>query len=246
MSHWVHGIQYSSRPFLLAASTGLDMSTEKKLTVWGVGTTRTMRVHWLLHELGLPYETRRVESRTGETQAADYTEMNPKQKIPTLVDGDLVITESTAIMRHLRRTCDVLPYDDYQLSVGGQAAYDEWLSFMSMELDATSLYVVRRHKDLSAIYGAAEHAVTSSIVYCERMLNAVVEQVSGKTFIWGSTFSELDIHMAICLDWAGFVGVKIPAGFNDYHQNIKARPAFQQAQQHNFHGLQLPTLKADV
>ncbi len=216
------------------------MSKADNLTVWGVGTTRTLRVHWMLHELGLDYQTRRIESRTGETQSDEYDALNPKQKIPTLVDGDLVITESTAIMRHLRRITDVLPYDEYQLSIAGQAAYDEWLSFISMELDATSLYVIRRHGDLSAIYGEADNAVTSSVSYFEKMLNAVVDRIEGKTFLWGSTFSELDIHMAIILDWGGFVGARIPASVSEYHQSIKARPACLAATQHNFSDLQMP------
>jgi glutathione S-transferase len=220
----------------------MDMESEKnKLVVWGVGTSRTMRVHWLLHELGLRYETRRIESRTGETQSDEYSSINPRQKIPTLVDGDLVVTESAAIMRHLRRISDNLPYDHYQLSLQGQANYDEWLSFILMELDATSLYVVRRHRDLPDIYGEAENAVSSSIAYFEKMLNSVVDQVAGKTFIWGSTFSELDILMTVCLDWANFVGAQVPAQLNGYHQAIKSRPAHSAAAKMNFSDLKIPT-----
>ena len=55
------------------------MTEPNKLTVWGVGTTRTLRAHWMLHELGLDYDTRRIESRTGETQSAEYVALNPKQ-----------------------------------------------------------------------------------------------------------------------------------------------------------------------
>jgi len=217
------------------------MSEKRKLVVWGVGTSRTMRVHWLLHELGLDYETRRIESRTGETQSDEYSSINPRQKIPTLVDGDLVVTESAAIMRHLRRISDNLRYDDYQLSLPGLADYDEWLSFILMELDATSLYVVRRHRDLPNIYGEAENAVSSSIAYFEKMLNSVVDQFAGKSFIWGSTFSELDILMSICLDWASFVGAQIPGQVSGYHQGIKSRPAYRAAAEFNFSDLKIPT-----
>ena len=214
---------------------------KNRLVVWGVGTARTMRVHWLLHELGLDYQTKRIQSRTGETQSDEYSSINPRQKIPTLVDGDLVITESAAIMRHLRRISDYLPYDDYQLSPQGQAGYDEWLSFMLMELDATSLYVVRRHRDLPDIYGEAENAVTSSIAYFEKMLNSVVDQVAGKTFIWGSTFSELDILMTICLDWGSFVGAQVPSQVSGYLQAIKSRPAYGAAAKLNYSDLKIPT-----
>jgi len=59
-----------------------------KLTLWGVGTSRTIRAHWAMAELGLVYETRAIGARTGETQTAEYTSLNPRQKIPLLQDND--------------------------------------------------------------------------------------------------------------------------------------------------------------
>jgi glutathione S-transferase len=213
------------------------------LTVWGVGTTRTMRVQWLMFELGLDYETQRIESRTGETQNPSYLKLNPKQKIPSLLDGDFVVTESTAIMRHLRRCYDTLGYDQYQQTLEGQAVYDEWLSFMLMELDATSLYVVRRHRDLHAIYGEADNAVSSSIAYFEKMISAVEDQIEGRQFVWGSCFSELDIHLTILLDWAMAVDAKVPEAFVNYYETMTHRDAYVAARKFNYSGLQLPTVR---
>ena len=210
------------------------MEGENTLEVWGVGTTRTLRVHWMLHELGIDYETHRIQSRTGETQTAGYLALNPKGKIPTLVDGDLVLSESAAIMQHLRRTRPVLPYDDYQASDAGRAAYDEWLSFILMELDATSLYVVRRHKDLPAIYGEAPNAVASSCEYFSKMLRAVEDRITGREYLWGSCFSELDIHMTISLLWAAVVGIEVLPLFGDYQARMTERPAYRAAYDHNF------------
>src|SRR5262249_18323950 len=53
----------------------------RRLVLWGVGTSRTLRAHWALHELGLDYECRPILPRTGETQTQQYTELNPRQKI---------------------------------------------------------------------------------------------------------------------------------------------------------------------
>ena len=208
------------------------------ITIWGVGTTRTLRVHWMLHELGLEYDTRRIESRTGETVSDDYTELNPKQKIPTLVHGDLILSESFAILRYLRNLGN-LPYDDYQQSVAGQAAYDEWASFMLMELDATSLYVIRRHKDLPNIYGEAPAAVDSCRKYFEKMLNSVLPRIPADGPLWGSTFSELDILMTVALDWAGVVGASVPPTAGAYQATMQGRPAYQSAFSHNFKDLQI-------
>ncbi len=59
------------------------------LILWGVGTSRTVRAHWALHELGLPVHFTAHSSRSGETKTAEYTALNPRQKIPLLQDGIL-------------------------------------------------------------------------------------------------------------------------------------------------------------
>jgi glutathione S-transferase len=76
------------------------MSVAPNLTLWGVGTSRTIRAHWAMHELGLAYQTRAIGARTGETKTAEYTALNPRQKIPLLQDGDFCIGESAAIVAY--------------------------------------------------------------------------------------------------------------------------------------------------
>ena len=44
------------------------MSDNPDLTLWGVGTSRTIRPHWAMHELGLAYTTKPIGPRTGETK----------------------------------------------------------------------------------------------------------------------------------------------------------------------------------
>ncbi len=197
----------------------------------------------MLHELGLQYETRHIESRTGETVTDEYTRLNPKQKIPLLVhegapEGDLVLSESFAILRYLRHLGD-LPYDQYQQSIAGRAVYDEWASFILMELDATSLYVIRRHKDLPEIYGEAPAAVTSSQAYFSKSLNSVLPEISSDKPLWGSCFSELDILMTVVLDWADFVGAEVPEPAKSYQVSMHERPAYRAAMRHNFRDLKI-------
>ena len=71
------------------------------LTVWGIGTSRTMRVHWMLMELGLDYHFHPIQSRTGETRTEEFLRRNPKHKIPVLQHGAHVLTESAAIVTYL-------------------------------------------------------------------------------------------------------------------------------------------------
>src|SRR5262245_39732937 len=78
--------------------------TNARRVLWGVGTARTMRPHWTLHELSLAYETCAIGSRTGETQTECFSALNPRQKIPVLKDGDFTIAESPAIIAYLAET----------------------------------------------------------------------------------------------------------------------------------------------
>ena len=73
----------------------------ENLVLWGVGTPRTLRAHWALHELGLRYTSRPILPRSGETKTPEYTALNPRQKIPLLQDGDFTIGESAAIAAYL-------------------------------------------------------------------------------------------------------------------------------------------------
>ena len=59
------------------------------------------RVLALIKHLGLDAELIEMDLMAGAMKAADYTKLNPNAKAPTLVDGDLVLWESSAIMAHL-------------------------------------------------------------------------------------------------------------------------------------------------
>ncbi|NIO09097.1 MAG: glutathione S-transferase family protein, partial [Deltaproteobacteria bacterium] len=81
-----------------------DTSKKPQFVLWGAGTPRTMRAHWILQELELDYEKRPIGSRTGETQDPEYIKLNPREKIPLLQDGDLTVAESAAIVTYLGET----------------------------------------------------------------------------------------------------------------------------------------------
>jgi GST-like protein len=60
-----------------------------------------MKVAFLLEELGLPYEAIAVDTRKGEQFAADFLRVNPNAKVPALVDGEVTVFDSNAILLYL-------------------------------------------------------------------------------------------------------------------------------------------------
>ena len=78
------------------------MDDDQPIRIWGAGTTRTFRPIWVAEELGLAYEHLPLGPRTGETQTTEYTRLNPKQKIPYMVER---LSQRDAYQRAITANC---------------------------------------------------------------------------------------------------------------------------------------------
>jgi glutathione S-transferase len=202
--------------------------------LWGAGSSRPLRALWMLHELGLPYEHRPIRSRTGETLTPEYARLNPSQKIPTLQDGEFVLTESAAIVGYLGAR--------YGAALGlappappqERARYDQWCFFVMMELDANSLYILRRHEDLKDIYGEAPNAQQTARDCFVRQANAAARRLEGAgPFVLGERFSGADILLTTCLVSALGRRIELPGALHEYLKRTTVRPAYAAAFQAN-------------
>ena len=203
------------------------------VTLWGVGTSRTLRPHWALAELGVAYESKPIGPRTGETQTAAFRALNPKEKVPVLVDGGLVLTESAAIVTYLGdRHGGLTP----KPGTVERARYNEWLSYILMELDAHTLYVLRKHGDLKHLYGEAPAAMDAARAGFEKQLRWARPRIEAEDYLVGEEFTGVDILMTTCLDWAVAYGFALPGPFLAYLSRQHQRPAFKAAVRMNSRG----------
>src|SRR6266446_2058157 len=180
-----------------------NMGTAPDLTLWGVGTSRTIRPHWAMHELGLLYKTKPIGPRTGETKTAEYTKLNPRQKVPLLHDGDFCIGESAAIVAYLSSTYSSPDRALIPTTQRDYAAWLEWCFFIVTELDSTSLYVMRRHSAnaLGPIYGIAPEVVAKAGEYFREQLRHVEKALrDDRIYLMGDHFTSADILLTTCLD----------------------------------------------
>ena len=204
------------------------------LTLWGIGTSRTIRAHWMLLELGLDYETRPIQSRSGETLTDEFRRLNPRHKIPVLHHKSFVLTESAAIIQYLSETFAdprtlYVPHD-----AEARAKLNEWCYFIMTELDAGSLYIVRRHEGLAPIYGEAPAAVDSAKTYFSHNLEAMASRIARAPYLFGELLSTADILLMTCLEWAALSNIVLPQELAEYRRRVAQRPAFQAALKKNF------------
>jgi glutathione S-transferase len=205
------------------------MSSEE-LTLWGAGTVRQLRPHWMLAEMGLDYEFIAVLPRSGETYDPEFLKINPRHKIPVLRHRKFIPCESAAILQYLSEAFEAPPGFHVPINPVARARVNEWCFFIMSELDAHALYVIRRHTDLKNLYGEAPTAVEAARAYFRDQFEPVAPRLaqSGQ-FLFGERLSIADILLGTTLDWAIAYGIPIPDVARAYRQRLVSRPTYKRA-----------------
>ena len=221
-----------------------DAVEENRRILWGAGTPRTLRAHWILREVDIAYESRPIGSRTGETETPGFTSINPSQKIPVLQDGDFTLTESAAIVSYVGEAYG----KERGLVPAGlkeRARYYQWCFFTMMELDADTTYVIRRHEGLKHLYGEAPNAVKAAKEIFRKQAGVAEKALAaGGPFILGGQFTGADILLATCLLSGIRNQIETPDSLREYADRMTRREAYKLALQANQPGKQAGTAAA--
>jgi glutathione S-transferase len=161
--------------------------------------TRSLRVLWTLRELDVEFELVTVDPSKGELRRPEFLAVNPAGKLPVLVDGDFVLTESIAIVLYLAEK-----YPDKGLLPGELRARAEvyrWLLFTATELEQP-IWRIARH---SAIYPPEQRLAAEIPLARQDFLDmaAIMEtHMDGREFLVGDAVTVADVVAAYTLDMA--------------------------------------------
>ena len=180
--------------------------------------------HIVLHEAGLPFQAIAAPTKTHKlSDGTDYYTINPLGYVPLLeLDDGTRLTEGPAIVQYL---ADRVPDKQLAPPWGTMDRYKlmSWLTFIGTEV----------HKGFSPLFSPATPEDYKPVVK-ERLLGRlkwVNEQLEGKTYLMGDTFTVADAYLFTVTNWAPRVGVDISslAHLNAYRARVAARPAVQAA-----------------
>ena len=166
--------------------------------------TRSIRVRWTLQELGVDFESVTVNLLAGEQRRPEFLKINPAGRVPVLVDDDLVLTESVAIVLYLAEKyphTGLIPTDLKQRS----QVY-RWLLFTATELEQP-LWRISRHTVLYPEPLRLPAEVSLARQDFTEMVAVMEDQMQGCQFIVGDTVTIADFVCAYTLDWANEVGL---------------------------------------
>lgn len=168
--------------------------------------TRSLRPLWTLEEMGLDYELINMQFPPRSTYPG-YLDLNPLGTVPTFVDGDLVMTESTGICHYLADK-----YAPHDLGVRpDQAAYGEYLNWLYRS-DATLTFpqtLVLRYTRLEPEERRQPQVAKDYAIWYHARLRCVELALNGKEddnlFLVDNRFTIADIAVGYAL----FLGISL-------------------------------------
>lgn len=190
--------------------------------------TRSGRARWTLEELGVEHELGRISFQTGDHKKPEYLAIHPHGSVPALVDGDLKLTESSAIVMHLADK-----YADKKLApaLGSneRADYYRWIVYVPATLDPV-LETITMHTMFLPQDKRNPALVESAKGKWENIAKVLEAALGDRQYIVGDSFTAADIVLGSAMGWAQFVRIldghpKLAA----YLQNLQQRPAYQKA-----------------
>jgi glutathione S-transferase len=175
------------------------MELPMKMKLYEFAPTRSIRVRWTLQELGVDYESIPVNLPAGEHRRPEFLKINPAGRVPVLVDDDLVLTESVAIVLYLADKYSdkgLIPID-----LKERAQVNRWLLFAATELEQP-LWRISRH---TTLYPEEQRLPADVILAGQefKAMAAVLEKhMRGRQFVVGDSVTVADFVVAYTLDWA--------------------------------------------
>ena len=198
------------------------------MKVYFAPQSRAVRTVWLLEEIGLPYELEKFQLGQKEMRAPDYLAINPNGRVPTLVDSDVTIIESTAIAQYL--AAKYAPNLAPNLEAKNFVDYLQWLHYAEgMIMPPINNYVVetillppdRRNNEVAK----------RALKLLNRTLWGVEKHMRGRKFL-ADYFTIADTitgHAVIMARRLNADFSNLP-NLSNYADRLEDRPAFQLAE----------------
>ncbi|HLM74561.1 MAG TPA: glutathione S-transferase family protein [Polyangiaceae bacterium] len=182
--------------------------------------------HWILEELGIPYEKVKMDFASGDLKKPEFLRINPNGKVPALVHDGVPIFESVAIAIHLGETFGVekklFPPPGIQ-----RAQAIQWMVWCNASLgEAISRHM---HNTSERFPEELRNAKAGEIARAdvENHLSILNQSLEGKGYLLGDDFSIVDAHVSSWLLYVRMVGfdlAKYPA-MQAWSARCSERPA---------------------
>jgi glutathione S-transferase len=204
------------------------------MKLYGMGQSRSFRALWALEESGLDYEYINTTLRTDNSESnsakhPSYLELNVQGKVPTLLDADLVLTESFAIVNYIARNAPdsgLLP----KVSTPAYARLDELTYFILAELEqplwskGKHMFALPEEVRIPAMFDTAKFEFDKAVRALDHLLSGTDSE-----YAIGNSFCIADLLLAHTFNWAIRFEFDVPDRYIALRDKHYQRPAAQRA-----------------
>ena len=189
--------------------------------------------HMLLEELGVPFELVLVDRANAAHKSPEYLKLNPNGKIPVLVDGDLVLFETAAILLHLVDT-----HREAQLApppgTAARAHFYKWLVWCTNTPQAMLMHFFYPDRLVDGgNAGGAAQVKAHAEAQIGGMLDLLDRELARHRGPWllGDAYSAVDPYVLMLSRWTRSFArpARSLPNLGPYLQRVLARPAVQRA-----------------
>jgi len=208
---------------------------QRMITVWGGQTSRSIRVVWLLEEMGLPYRIRQVDMLAPERDP-EFLVVNPADYIPAIQDGDVVMVESIAIMEYLMARYGPTPLapDPHYPNF---AAYQQFLHLGEAGL-ATLMMPVVVSRFLAPEAERENWGATWCLGAFQKRLKLVNQRLASSPYLAGEDFTAADISVSYALNLGQRnCGITLGEAEQAYLARTTGRDAYKRAMMRSHDGI---------
>jgi glutathione S-transferase len=199
------------------------------LQLYYAANTCALATHIALEEAGADYATVRVDFRANEQRGPEYLAINPKGRVPALVTGRGILTETPAMLAFVAQSfagAALAPLDD-PFAFAQVQAFNSYL--------CSTLHVAHAHRmrgyrwaDDEAAFAAMQRFVPRSVGACFELIE---QHLLAGPWVMGETYSICDPYLFTLAQWIEGDGVDpttIPAVMA-HRQRVSERPAVRRA-----------------
>lgn len=167
-------------------------------TLYHSPSTASMAPHILLRELGVPHQLALTDTETGAQRSAEYLRLNPHARVPTLVDGDTVIYESTAIGLYL---CERHPEAGFAPPIGSPSRGDflKWMVYLTNTIQAELMLYFYSERYVPEEQRAA--LKTTAVDRVAEMFARIDAHLASRPYLLGEQISAADIYLFMVSRW---------------------------------------------
>ncbi|MFZ6179347.1 glutathione S-transferase family protein [Nannocystis pusilla] len=172
------------------------------ITFYYTPNTSASRVHWVLEELGIPYDKVKLDLRAGEQHKPEFLAINPNAKVPALVVDGTPMFESLAIIIYLGDRFGVDKGLWPRVGSGEHAEALAWIVWGSVTLGGTIFRIFHNTSEWFPAETRNALQAESARKEFEGLLKILDQRLQGREYLVGDHFTLVDAANAAALAWA--------------------------------------------